>query len=167
MPLPDVGTISTIVAATAAATGPLSALLTLYLTKGTEAWRIRFRERREALVADKEYADNLINEAHSKVVNRLEQELADVKTEFVEVKEELKRTCELLQRSREDHAECKLEQEKLRGDMRELRVYVQRLWDHDKRSRDQILKNQEAILKFAPTDPIEQDKGPLDGPSGT
>lgn len=170
----DVGTLAKIVSLTVALTAPITTLLTLWFTKGTEAWRIKFearkaaemerlRESREAEMNERTYSDEQTKKVYDLAVSQfgarvtyLEGELKRVTDKLVSdeakyqeeikvVRKEQQETADKLNECKEQHAECLIKQEELKGDLKALYVHVERLWSHDKVNKEQILMNRRAL----------------------
>lgn len=130
-------------------------------------------QKRVAAKQDAEHSENELIKAHNLVVTQFESRIASLEKDVTQSRDEVNRL-----RDKHDNEltevykkldECKsreahslVEQEKLRGDIRELRVYVDRLWAHEKEQKEQIKTNQEKIqelllsgVKSTPGGPIE------------
>lgn len=144
----DVITITGIVGGTAALIAPLSAAAAVYLTKSTESWRIRYTARKEA------YMD-AFEVAAKQFQKQIDLLVAELKTATLKINEledkhdsELKEVYSRLSACKDEHAKSLIEQERLRGDFRELKVYVERNWSHEQRNEKHIEEVHQAIKRI-------------------
>lgn len=140
-----------------AVTGSVSALLTLGLTKGVDAF-IRLRKsKQEQVMEDKKYeasqesvAFQQATAAYDKLLQNFEARVNTLELALKEMNEELKE-------SRKEHVNCIVEQERLRGELKALQVHVDRLWSHEKANKEQIDQSakdlQEVQKKITDTTP--------------
>lgn len=121
-----------------AITGGASTLLTLLCTKGVDALLKLRKARTDEIMEEKKYEDSQeavafqqATAAYDKLRQALEARVATLETSLTAVNDELKT-------SRKEHVGCLLEQERLRGELKALRVHVERLWTHDQANKDQV-----------------------------
>lgn len=121
-----------------AVTGSLSALLTLGLTKGVDAVIRIKKAKQDRVMEDKKYEDNQESVAFQQATAAYEKLLQNFEARVNTLELALKEMSEELKASRREHVNCIVEQERLRGELKALQVHVDRLWSHDKATKEQI-----------------------------
>lgn len=92
---------------------------------------------------EREYDDAKIRRNQSALEKELRSQVEELKSAFKTVLEELHET-------RNEHVNCKIEQEKLRGQIGILEEKVARLEGHDKRGEQHLQGLKEAIKQIDP-----------------
>ena len=114
-------------------------LSTILCTKGIDAllkWRRDCREERQ-------YDDLQVQGAHNALEAELRKQIESLRSDFNEVLEELRQ-------AKKEHFDCKIEQERLRGQVAVLQEKVARLEVHDKRGEDHIKGLRQAVKQIDP-----------------
>lgn len=163
---------STIVAVTGAGSAAVSGLLTLAATKGVDAI-IRLRKSKtDNIMEERKHEDVQAKEfyaqataAYQLLIQQFEARVAVLEAANLKTDAELKATRADLMKSRDEHANCMIGQESLRGDLKALQVHVDRLWSHDKAGKEQLALTQANIKALesvvaTPALPAETKDGP-------
>jgi hypothetical protein len=127
-----------VAALTAAIVAPLTSILTLLLGRGVEALRGFNSDKRDALAQDRTYleaqrkdAEEARRIAFEATTEQFGARVAFLEAEFNQVHASFEAARKEVSEVRLQHADCLIEQEKLRGDLKALKVHVDRLWAHD------------------------------------
>jgi chromosome segregation ATPase len=131
-----------VAALTAAIVAPLTSILTLLLGRGVEALRGFNSDKRDALAQDRTYleaqrkdAEEARKIAFEATTEQFEARVVFLETEFNRAYSSFEEARKELSEVKGQHADCLLKQEELRGDLKALKVHVDRLWAHDKANK--------------------------------
>lgn len=156
---------TTIIAVTGAVSGGIGGLLGVVLTKGVDAIIKLRKSKQEGIMEERKYEDSQAKDAYHQATTAYEKLLLqfEVRVTVLEsanrtINEELKNTRAELKASRDEHANCMVAQETLRGELKALQIHVNRLWTHDQNNKENVKKIEQHIEEIVAAKPQPEAK---------